>query len=140
MQKVFIILCAVFLTSCTTQNTKDLVGYSLVEANSYENPIPKLDSTTSYGTIVVRRDSGFTGSALPAKLHLNGTKICNLRPGQYVELKVKSGEHQLALNSNGFALLPVETKAVTNIEIGSRQYFRVLPIWGGGMQIRTLDE
>jgi hypothetical protein len=140
MKRFVIALCILMTSGCASQNTTDLAGYTLLDESLYLSPLPQLDSTDEYAVLVVRRDSGFRGSALRAALTLNGKRIVNLRPGEYVELKVNPGRYVLGLSSNGFAFIPVETQAVADVEINSRNYYRVLGIWGGGMQIRPLEE
>jgi hypothetical protein len=133
--RILTLLLFLVLASCASQQTTDLSGYELIHTDSYEKQIPEIGSTNPASTIVVRRDSGITGSALRAVLCLNGDRIVNLRPGQYVNFRVKPGEHQLTLNSNGFALLPVETKALVNLSNGQTKFYRVKVVWGGGMQL-----
>lgn len=128
------------MVGCASQNHKDLSGYSLIAPIDYDNPLPGISSEDEYGVIVVRRDSGFTGSALRARLYLDGLSIANLRPGEYVELKLSPGEYDLTLNSNGFAFVPVETKARAKVSLGSKEFYRVQPVYARGMRIMPLDE
>jgi len=137
LKNLFLAIVVLLLLGCVSQGDRPLSDYTLIDWRSYDNPLPDLDSPDEFGSIVVSRDGGVSGSALRARLYLDGVSVVNLRPGQYVELKVRPGEHELRLKSNGFALLPVETMISAEVSRGSQKRFRVLPVFSGGMQIQA---
>ena len=139
-RNILLMILIIFLASCVHQSTSDTSTNELITEPSYINPIPNIISQSEIAHIIVVRDGGLAGSALKADLYLNGSKVVNLKSGQYVKLKVNPGNHQLSLNSNGFALLPVSSKSEANLTAGNVKYYRVKVVWGRGMQISEMTE
>lgn len=139
-RNILLTILIISLAGCVHQSTSDTSTNELIAESSYINPIPNVISQNEIAHIIIVRDGGFAGSALKADLYLNGSKVVNLKPEQYVKLKVNPGNHQLSLNSNGFALLPVSTKAEAYLTAGNIKHYRVKVVWGAGMQISEMTE
>ncbi|MGE5304302.1 MAG: hypothetical protein ACM3TN_13400 [Alphaproteobacteria bacterium] len=53
------------------------------------------------GILVVKRDSGFMGSACTIRVFLDAVPVADLAPSEKVELYVPLGEHSVVVTSNG---------------------------------------
>ena len=53
------------------------------------------------GILVVKRDSGFMGSACTIRVFLDAVPVADLKPSEKVELYVPLGEHSVVVTSNG---------------------------------------
>jgi hypothetical protein len=53
------------------------------------------------GSLIVKRDSGFMGSACTIRVFVDAVPIADLAPSEKVELFVPSGEHIVGVTSNG---------------------------------------
>ena len=53
------------------------------------------------GILVVKRDSGFMGSACTIRVFVDAVPVADLAPSEKVELYVPLGEHSVVVSSNG---------------------------------------
>lgn len=53
------------------------------------------------GSLVVKRDSGFMGSACTIRVFVDAVPVADLKPAEKVELFVPLGEHSVVVTSNG---------------------------------------
>jgi hypothetical protein len=53
------------------------------------------------GSLVVKRDSGFMGSACTVRVFVDAVPVADLAPSEKVELFVSLGEHSVVVTSNG---------------------------------------
>ena len=53
------------------------------------------------GSLVVKRDSGFMGSACTVRVFVDAVPVADLAPAEKVELFVALGEHSVVVTSNG---------------------------------------
>ena len=60
-----------------------------------------LTRTSSSGSLIVKRDSGFMGSACTIRVFLDAAPVADLAAGEMVELFVSLGEHNVVASSNG---------------------------------------
>jgi hypothetical protein len=98
MRLLFVILF-LSLTACATTpitiNQAATVPVSRVLA-------PQLVSQASNtGSLVVKRDSGFMGSACTIRVFVDAVPVADLKPSEKVELFVALGEHSVVATSNG---------------------------------------
>jgi len=54
-----------------------------------------LSQTSNSGSLVVKRDSGFMGSACTIRVFVDAVPVADLRPAEKVELFVALGEHSV---------------------------------------------
>ena len=53
------------------------------------------------GSLVVKRDSGFMGSACTIRVFVDAVPVADLAPSEKVEVFVAFGEHSVVVTSNG---------------------------------------
>ena len=96
-------LLAIFLflslTACATTpvtiNQTSVVPTSRVLAPQW------LAQTSSSGSLIIKRDSGFMGSACTIRVFLDAAPVADLAAGEMIELFVALGEHNVVASSNG---------------------------------------
>jgi hypothetical protein len=88
-----------FLTACATtpltMNQTAAVSESRVLAPQL------LAQASNTGSLVVKRDSGFMGSACTIRVFVDAVPVADLRPAEKVELFVPLGEHSVVVSPNG---------------------------------------
>ena len=63
---------------------------------------PQLVSQTSNtGSLIVKRDAGFMGSACTIRVFVDAVPVADLRPSEKVELFVPFGEHSVVVTPTG---------------------------------------
>ena len=60
-----------------------------------------LSQTSNSGSLVVKRDSGFMGSACTVRVFVDAVPVADLRPAEKVELFVALGEHSVVATAAG---------------------------------------
>jgi len=60
-----------------------------------------LAQTSNTGSLVVKRDSGFMGSACTIRVFVDAVPVADLKSAEKVELFVALGEHSVVATSNG---------------------------------------
>jgi len=96
-------LLAVFLllslTACAT--TPVTVNQAVAVPNSRILASQWLTQAPNTGSLVVKRDSGFMGSACTIRVFVDAVPVADLGPSEKVELFVALGEHSVVATSNG---------------------------------------
>ena len=65
------------------------------------------------GSLVVKRDSGFMGSACTVRVFVDAVPVADLAPAEKVEVFVGFGEHSVVVTSNGICGGGTSETAVT---------------------------
>ena len=60
-----------------------------------------LAQASNTGSLVVKRDSGFMGSACTIRVFVDAVPVADLAPSEKVEVFVAVGEHSVVVTSNG---------------------------------------
>ncbi len=88
-----------FLTACATTpltiNQAVAVPESRILAPAF------LAQASNTGSLVVKRDSGFMGSACTIRVFVDAVPVADLRPAEKVELFVALGEHSVVATATG---------------------------------------
>jgi len=96
-------LLAVFLllslTACATSPVT--VNQSAVVPDSRVLARQWLSQAPNTGSLVVKRDGGFMGSACTIRVFVDAVPVADLAPSEKVELFVALGEHSVVATSNG---------------------------------------
>lgn len=92
-------LLALSLAACAT-TPLTIKQASIVPASRVLAP-QWLTRTSSSGSLIVKRDSGFMGSACTIRVFLDAAPVADLAAGEMVELFVSLGEHNVVASSNG---------------------------------------
>ena len=97
--KLLLVILLLSLTACATSpvtvNQASAVPDSRVLAGQW------LTQTPNSGSLVVKRDSGFMGSACTIRVFVDAVPVADLGPSEKVELFVALGEHSVVVTSNG---------------------------------------
>lgn len=63
---------------------------------------PQLLAQASHtGSLIIKRDSGFMGSACTIRVFVDAVPVADLAPSEKVEVFVPVGEHSVVVTSNG---------------------------------------
>jgi len=96
-------LLAIFLllslTACAT--TPVTVNQSAAVPDSRILAPQLLARSSNSGSLVVKRDGGFMGSACTIRVFVDAVPVADLAPSEKVELFVGLGEHSVVATSNG---------------------------------------
>lgn len=88
-----------FLAACATTpltiNQAVTVPESRILAPAF------LAQASNTGSLVVKRDSGFMGSACTIRVFVDAVPVADLRPAEKVELFVALGEHSVVATATG---------------------------------------
>jgi hypothetical protein len=96
------LLVLLFLLSLTACATTPLTIDQASAVPSSRILAPQLIAQRSNtGILVVKRDSGFMGSACTIRVFLDAVPVADLAPSEKVELYVPLGEHSVVVSSNG---------------------------------------
>lgn len=95
-------LALLFLLSLTACATTPLTVDQASAVPSSRILAPQLVAQrANTGILVVKRDSGFMGSACTIRVFLDAVPVADLAPSEKVELYVPLGEHSVVVTSNG---------------------------------------
>src|SRR5207249_11553809 len=97
--RFFTVLLALSLTACATQPVT-IHQASAVPASRILAP-QWLSQAPYTGSLIVKRDSGFMGSACTVRVFVDAVPVADLAPSEKVELFVALGEHVVGATSNG---------------------------------------
>jgi len=97
IMRFFAVIVALSLTACATSpitiNQASQVPSSRILA-------PQLVSQTKYtGSLIIKRDSGFMGSACIIRVFVGAVPVADLAPSEKVEVFVPLGEHVVTATS-----------------------------------------
>ena len=97
IMRLFTTCIALALTACATSpiaiNDASAVPSSRILA-------PQLLAPAQYtGSLIIKRDSGFMGSACVVRVFVEATPVADLAPSEKVEIFVPLGEHVIAVTS-----------------------------------------
>jgi hypothetical protein len=96
------LLALLFLLSLTGCATTPVTINQASTVPSSRILAPQLVSQTSNtGILIVKRDSGFMGSACTIRVFVDAVPVADLAPSEKVELYVPLGEHSVVVSPNG---------------------------------------
>ena len=114
------------LTACATTpltlNQTAAVPESRILARQF------LSGTSNSGSLVVKRDSGFMGSACTIRVFVDAVPVADLKPAEKVELFVPLGEHNVVATATS-GICGGGTSEAAVVIMPERQ--RILRIAGG---------
>jgi hypothetical protein len=97
--RFFAVCLALSLTACAT---RPVTIYQASAAPSSRILAPQWLSQAPYtGSLIIKRDSGFMGSACTIRVFIDAVPVADLAPSEKVELFVSLGEHVVGATSNG---------------------------------------
>jgi len=97
MRWLAVVLFPLSLAACATTpltvNQTAAVPQSRILAPQF------LTETSNSGILVVKRDSGFMGSACTIRVFVDAVPVADLRPAEKIELFVALGEHSVVVTA-----------------------------------------
>jgi hypothetical protein len=93
------ILFFLSLTACAT--TPVTINQATAVPDSRILAPQLLAQTPNSGSLVVKRDSGFMGSACTVRVYVDAVPVADLGPSEKVEVFVALGEHSVVATPNG---------------------------------------
>jgi|SRR5438132_4912114 len=95
--RLFVIFVALSLTACATRPVSiyqaSAVPSSRILAPQWLSPAPYT------GSLIIKRDSGFMGSACTVRVFIDAVPVADLAPSEKVELFIALGEHVVGATS-----------------------------------------
>jgi hypothetical protein len=95
--RIFAVLLVLSLTACATRPVSiyqaSAVPSSRILAPQWLSPAPYT------GSLIIKRDSGFMGSACKVRVFIDAVPVADLAPSEKVELFVALGEHVVGATS-----------------------------------------
>jgi hypothetical protein len=82
-----------------------------------------LEAAPGTGTVVVKRDRGFLGSACSSRVFVDANPVADLRPSQKVLMHLPAGDHVIAAWPNGICgggMSEVRATVTTGVELTFR--------------------
>lgn len=97
--QTFAVLLALLLAACATTPTTIQQASSVPSSRILS---AKWLSQAPYtGSLVIKRDSGFMGSACTIRVFIDTVPVADLAPAEKVEIFVPMGEHIVGVTPNG---------------------------------------
>src|SRR5437660_11052928 len=97
--RFFTVFLALSLTACATQpvtiHQASAVPSSRILAPQWLSQAPYT------GSLIIKRDSGFMGSACTVRVFVDAVPVADLAPSEKVELFVPFGEHSVVVTPTG---------------------------------------
>ena len=97
MRNLALITLLLSLTACAT--TPLTVNQTVAVPQTRVLALQLLTQTSNSGSLVVKRDSGFMGSACTIRVFVDAVPVADLRPAEKVELFVALGEHSVVVTA-----------------------------------------
>lgn len=91
MKKVLPLLAILFLAGCATKPVSNEAAQPVPEKQILNRDL--LTEKENTGKVIIKRDSGFMGSACFSRVYLDGKEIADLDPAQKIELYPPVGRH-----------------------------------------------
>ncbi len=129
-----IFVVVLLLSGCATHQA-GVSSYERIDPKAFSNSPPVIEQKHDFATLVIKRDYAGPGEWIPAKISIDGLYITNIKKGQYIEVNVEPGSHQLLLRTNGLALVPFSHELQLDAVVGSTNYYRIHAGWPDGMQL-----
>ena len=87
--------------------------------------------TSSYSSVYIIRETGFTGSVRQFKVFVDGELKCKLNNDSYTVLKISNGVHTFAVQMDGQELKNNTEKIEIIAETGKTYYLTSIIVAGG---------
>jgi hypothetical protein len=97
--RLLVVILFLSLTACAT--TPITINQAAAVPDSRILAPQLVSQTTNTGSLVVKRDSGFMGSACTIRVFVDAVPVADLKPSEKVELFPALGEHSVVATSNG---------------------------------------
>jgi hypothetical protein len=99
LMKILGLLIVVSLTACAT--TPLAINQTAAVPETRILAPQLVAQTANTGSLVVKRDSGFMGSACTIRVFVDAVPVADLKPAERVEVFVGFGEHSVVVTTTG---------------------------------------
>jgi hypothetical protein len=116
------------LVGCGTEPIRTETAREVRQTTAFRNAYP-----SGTGEIVVKRDTGFAGSACGARVFANAVPVADLYAGEKITFRLPDGEHVLSARLVGdFCLVGTTVETRATAARGRSSVFRLsFPSTGG---------
>ena len=130
----FAILLTLSLTACATQ---PISIYQASEVPSSRILAPQLLSQAQYtGSLIIKRDTGFMGSACTIRIFVDRVPIADLAPSEKIEIFVPLGEHIVGATPTEFLCGGGTSEAAVVIRPESQRILRIASGQSGDIHLQ----
>lgn len=121
--RFFAVLLALSLPGCATQ------PITIQQASAVPSSrilAPQWLSQGAYtGSLIIKRDSGFMGSACTIRVFVDAVPVADLAPSEKIELFVALGEHVVGATANGVLCGGGASEAAVIVHPESQRILRI---------------
>jgi hypothetical protein len=131
---IFVVLISLSLVACATQPVT--IDKSLAVPSSRILAPQWLAQAPYTGSLVIKRDSGFMGSACNVRVFVDAMPVADLAPSEKVELFIAAGEHIVGAASTGIFCGGGATEAAVIITLERQRIMRIASGQSGDLHLQ----
>jgi len=132
--RFFFVLLLLSLMACATQ---PISIYQASVVPSSRILAPQLLSQAQYtGTLIIKRDTGFMGSACTIRVFVDAVPVADLAPSEKVELFIPVGEHVVGATPTGTFCGGGTSEAAVVIRPESQKILRIASGQSGDIHLQ----
>ena len=132
--RIFSVFLMLSLTACATQ---PISIYQASAVPSSRILAPQLLSQAQYtGSLIIKRDTGFMGSACTIRVFVNSVPVADLAPSEKVEIFVPLGEHIVSAAPTGTLCGGGTSEAAVVIRPESQKILRIASGQSGDIHVQ----
>jgi len=132
--RFFAVFLMLSLTACATQ---PISIYQASAVPSSRILAPQLLSQAQYtGSLIIKRDTGFMGSACTIRVFVNAVPVADLAPSEKVEIFVPLGEHIVSAAPIGTLCGGGTSEAAVVIRPESQKILRIASGQSGDIHVQ----
>jgi len=132
--RICAVLLALSLAACATQPVSI---YQASAVPSFRILAPQLISQAQYtGSLIIKRDSGFMGSACTIRVFVDRVPVADLGPSEKVEIFVPFGEYVVSATSTGTFCGGGTSEAAVVIRPESQRILRIASGQSGDIHLQ----
>jgi hypothetical protein len=132
--RIFTVFLMLSLTACATQ---PISIYQASAVPSSRILAPQLLSQAQYtGSLIIKRDTGFMGSACTIRVFVNSVPVADLAPSEKVEIFVPLGEHIVSAAPTGTLCGGGTSEAAVVIRPESQKILRIASGQSGDIHVQ----
>ncbi|CDH25085.1 lipoprotein [Xenorhabdus bovienii] len=99
MKKIALAAAAFFIVGCATTPVSNEAAKPVPEKQIIKHDL--LIKKEGTGKVIIKRDSGFGGSACLSRIYVDGKELADLDPAQKIEVYPKVGRHIFSAHPKG---------------------------------------
>lgn len=132
--RIFAAFLALSIVACATQPVSIHQASAVPPARILA---PQWLSQAQYtGSLIIKRDTGFMGSACTIRVFIDAVPVADLAPSEKVELFVPFGEHVVGATSNGVLCGGGTSEAAVVVRPESQKILRIASGQSGDIHLQ----